>query len=95
MGMPFGAYGFFTKFAIKLIARRHGMLVKTSKDYDLADYAFCAPAIPCSAVAQQRHKIIPNRVALVSGESMSGVTGGSGPPDQPGEPTHAHLHHRQ
>ena len=33
------AYGFFTKFAIKLIARRHGMLVKTSRDYDLTDYA--------------------------------------------------------
>ena len=37
--MPFSAYGFFTKFAIKLIARRHGMLVKTSQDYDLTDYA--------------------------------------------------------
>jgi menaquinone-dependent protoporphyrinogen oxidase len=37
--MPFSVYGFFTKFAIKLIARRHGMLVKTSQDYDLTDYA--------------------------------------------------------
>jgi menaquinone-dependent protoporphyrinogen oxidase len=37
--MPFSAYGFFTKFAIKLIARRHGMLVKSSQDYDLTDYA--------------------------------------------------------
>src|SRR5262249_40821187 len=27
--------------------------------------------------------------------SVSGVTGGSGPSSQPGEPTHAHLHHRQ
>jgi menaquinone-dependent protoporphyrinogen IX oxidase len=45
--MPFGAYGFFTKFAIKFIARRHGMLVKTSKDYDLADYAAFEALIDC------------------------------------------------
>ena len=57
--------------------------------------AFWVRAIPCSAVAQERHKIIHNRVALAGEESVSGVTGGSGPPDQPGEPTHAHLHHRQ
>src|SRR5215471_14680197 len=44
-------------------------------------------AIPCSAVAQERHKITHNRVALVGEESVSGVTGGSGPRDQPGEPT--------
>src|SRR5215472_2400586 len=36
----------------------------------------CSPrgfgrAIPCSAVAQQRHKIIRNRVALVGEESVS------------------------
>ena len=37
--MPFRADGFFTKFAIKLIARKHGMLVKTSQDYDLTNYA--------------------------------------------------------
>ena len=35
-------------------------------------------AIPCSALAQQRHKIIDNRVALVGEESVSGVTRGSG-----------------
>jgi hypothetical protein len=52
-------------------------------------------AIPCSAVAQQRYKIIHNGVALGGEESVSGVTGGSGPSSQPGEPTHAHLHHRQ
>jgi hypothetical protein len=45
--------------------------------------------------AQQRHKIMDNTVALVGEESVSGVTDGNGPPDQPGEPTHAHLHHRQ
>jgi hypothetical protein len=35
-------------------------------------------AIPCSALAQQRHKIIDNRVALVGEESVSGVTRGRG-----------------
>src|SRR5947199_10694644 len=52
-------------------------------------------AIPCSDCAQQRHKIIRNGVALVGEESVSGVTGGNGPRDSSGEPTHAHLHHRQ
>jgi hypothetical protein len=52
-------------------------------------------AIPCSDCAQQRHKIIRNGVALAGKESVSGVTGGSGPRDRSGEPTHAHLHHRQ
>ena len=33
--MPFRAY----HFAIKLIARTEGMLVYTSQDYDLTDYA--------------------------------------------------------
>ena len=51
-------------------------------------------AIPCSAVAQQRHKIIRNGVALAGEESVSGVTRGSGRRTT-GEPTHAHLHHRQ
>jgi menaquinone-dependent protoporphyrinogen oxidase len=37
--MRFSAYGFFTKLAIKYIARRRGKSVKTSKDYDLTDYA--------------------------------------------------------
>src|SRR5712671_2966976 len=36
-------------------------------------------AIPCSALAQQRHNIIPNRVALVSEESVSVVTVGTAP----------------
>jgi menaquinone-dependent protoporphyrinogen oxidase len=41
--MPFTVYGFFTKFAIKLIVRRYGILVNTSQDYDLTDYdAFAA-----------------------------------------------------
>jgi hypothetical protein len=51
-------------------------------------------AIPCSAVAQQRHKIIRNRVALVCEESVCVVTGGT-TPAQSGVPTHAHLHHWQ
>jgi menaquinone-dependent protoporphyrinogen IX oxidase len=36
--MPFSAYGFFTKLAIRYIARRRGKNVKTSEDYDLTDY---------------------------------------------------------
>src|SRR6202521_2795790 len=51
-------------------------------------------AIPCSELAQQRHNIIRKRVALVAEESVSVVTGGTAPA-QPGEPTHAHLHHWQ
>jgi len=34
-------------------------------------------------------------VVLVGEESVSGITGGSGPRDQSGEPTHAHIYHRQ
>jgi menaquinone-dependent protoporphyrinogen oxidase len=37
--MRFTAYGFFTKLAIKHIARQRGKTVKTSEDYDLTDYA--------------------------------------------------------
>jgi menaquinone-dependent protoporphyrinogen oxidase len=37
--MPFSAYSFFMKLAIKFIAHWHGMSVKTSQDYDLTDYA--------------------------------------------------------
>jgi hypothetical protein len=51
-------------------------------------------AIPCSAVAQQRHKIIRNGVALVGQESVSGVTGGTAAGST--RRTHdAHLHYRQ
>src|SRR5271155_137908 len=42
-------------------------------------------AIPCSACAQQRHDIIPNRVALAAEESVSGVTGATAP-GQSGDP---------
>src|SRR6516162_7474513 len=35
--------------------------------------------MPCSDGAQQRHKIIPNRVALAVKESVSGVTGDNAP----------------
>src|SRR5258706_11553129 len=51
-------------------------------------------AIPCSIAAEQRHKIIGNRLALVAEESVSGVTAGP-PPGQSGAPIHAHLYHRQ
>src|ERR1700730_7907155 len=51
-------------------------------------------AIPCSEPAQQRHNIIPNRVDLVSEESVSVVTVGTAPTPT-GDPTHAHLHHWQ
>src|SRR5690349_7413984 len=52
-------------------------------------------AIPCSDCPQQRHKIIRNGVALVGKESVSGVTGGSGPRYKSGEPTRARVRHRQ
>jgi hypothetical protein len=39
-----------------------------------ADHAFWVRAIPCSGAARQRHNIIRNRVALLSEESVSGVT---------------------
>jgi Protein of unknown function (DUF3489) len=42
--------------------------------------------MPCSDGAQQRQKIIHNRVASVGEESVSGVPGGSGPPDQQENP---------
>src|ERR1700675_4953525 len=51
-------------------------------------------AIPCSAVAQQRHKIIRKGLALLRDESVSVVTVGAAPA-QTGDPTHAHLHHWQ
>jgi hypothetical protein len=37
--MPFSAYSFFTMFAIKLVACRHGILVKTPQEYDLTEDA--------------------------------------------------------
>src|ERR1700674_209768 len=42
-------------------------------------------AIPCSIAAEQRHKIIGNRLALVAEESVSGVTA-EPPPGQSGAP---------
>src|ERR1700674_3746004 len=51
-------------------------------------------AIPRSDVAQQRHKIIRKRVALVSEESVSAVTVGTAPTPT-GDSTHAHLHYWQ
>jgi hypothetical protein len=48
-------------------------------------------AIPCSELAQQRHNIIRERVALVRNESVSVVTVGIAP-TQTRRPTHAHLH---
>src|SRR5437762_9042555 len=59
-----------------------------------ASHAVFGRAIPCSAVAQQRHKIIRNRVALVGEESVSGLTGGT-VAGSIRRPTHAYLHHRQ
>jgi menaquinone-dependent protoporphyrinogen oxidase len=52
--MLFSAYGFFTKLAIKSIARKRGKVVNTSEDYDLTNYAalgtfidaFAAGAVP-------------------------------------------------
>src|SRR6516165_9186604 len=44
-----------------------------------ADSRVLGRAIPCSAVAQQRHKIIRNRLALLRDESVSEVTVGTAP----------------
>jgi hypothetical protein len=60
----------------------------------IADHVLWIGAIACSAVAQQRHKIIRNGVALAGEESVSVGRRWQPPPGPPGEPTHAHLHHR-
>ena len=61
----------------------------------IAEDAFWVRAIPCSAGAQQRHKIIRNGVALAGEESVSVGHRRHSPPGPSGDPTHAHLHHRQ
>src|ERR1700680_4224038 len=48
--------------------------------------------MPCSIVAEQRHKIIRKGVALVCEESVSGVTAEL-PPGRSGVPHHARLYH--
>src|SRR5215470_17878605 len=58
-------------------------------------HAVFGRAMPCSAVAQQRHKIIRNGVALAGEESVSVGHRRHSPPGRSGEPTHAHLHHWQ
>ena len=50
--------------------------------------------MPCSIVAEQRHKIIRKGVALLRDGSVSVVPVGTAPAPT-GDPTHAHLHHRQ
>jgi hypothetical protein len=59
-----------------------------------ADHGFSGEQFHARISPQQRHKIIPNGVALVSEESVSVVTVGTAPA-QTGDPTHAHLHHWQ
>jgi hypothetical protein len=45
-----------------------------SKAARIAEDAFCVRAIPCSAVAQQRHKIIPEHAAEAQiGDSLRDV----------------------
>src|SRR5580658_9340929 len=48
-------------------------------------------AIPCSKRARQRHDIIRKRVALVSEESVSGVTGGTGRLNQEDPPMRIYI----
>jgi len=57
--------------------------------------AFRVRAIPGGALTQQCHEIIQNRLALVREESVSVGHRRQPLPGQLGEPTHAHLHHRQ
>jgi hypothetical protein len=56
--------------------------------------AFWVRAIPGSALAQQCHEIIQNRLALLGEESVSVGHRRQPLPGLSGEPTHAHLHHR-
>jgi len=51
--------------------------------------------MPCSAVTQQRHKIIRNGVALVGEESVSAGHRRHPPSGQLGDPTHVYLYHWQ
>ena len=59
----------------------------------MADRGF-GSAILCSAVAEQRHKIIRKGVAFLGDESVSVVIVGTGLTPT-GDPTYARLHHRQ
>jgi hypothetical protein len=57
--------------------------------------AFWVRAIPGLALAQQCHEIIQNRLAFVREESVSVGHRWQQLPGLSGEPTHAHLYHRQ
>src|SRR6516165_2539505 len=57
--------------------------------------AFWVQAIPGRTLTQQCHEIVQNRLALVREESVSVGHRRQSLPGQLGEPTHAHLHHRQ
>jgi hypothetical protein len=56
---------------------------------------FWVRAIPDGTLAQQCREIMQNRLALVGEESVSVGHRRQALPGQSGEPTHAHLHHRQ
>jgi len=56
---------------------------------------FWVRAIPGLALAQQCHEIIQNRLALVREESVSVGHRWQPLPGLSGEPTYAHLYHRQ
>jgi menaquinone-dependent protoporphyrinogen oxidase len=58
--MLFSACGFFTKLAIKLIARKRGKVVNTSQDDDLTDYAALETfidAFAANAVSSTRNEL--------------------------------------
>src|SRR5499433_2914722 len=61
----------------------------------MTDAARQERTISGSALARQSRKIIQNRLALRGEESVSVGHRRQPPPGQSGEPTHAHLHHRQ
>src|ERR1700730_14050307 len=48
-------------------------------------------AIPCSDCAEQRHDIIPNRLALTAEESVSGVTGATAQVNQETPPMRIYI----
>src|SRR6516162_1790114 len=61
----------------------------------IADHCVLGPSNSRGALTQQCHEIIQNRLALVREESVSVSHRQQPLPGQLGEPTHAHLHHRQ
>jgi hypothetical protein len=71
-------------------------IVRSAFDHlAIADHCVLGPEQFDCAQTQQCGEIIQNRLALVREESVSVGHRRHPPLGQLGEPTHAHLHHRQ